>query len=500
MSQKVSRFTMPTIALSLMTVISAVAGMNMALPELAVATGATQTELTWIVDSYTVVFSGLLLIAGALGDKYGRQRALLAGLVIFAAASLFGFYQTDPSGLIVARMIMGIGAALVMPSTLSVITTSFPPESRGKAVGAWVGIAGGGAVIGLFGVAILLEFFDWNSFFMLNLAMATLALIGCLKVPNSRDELSHPLDWFGGLLSILTVGGLVYGIIQGPELGWDAPETIGGLVVGSLALVAFVVTELRSKHPLLDPRLFKRRAFSAGAVSITLQFFGQFGFIFVGMQYLQFVAGFTPLEAALHLLWLPLAVLPGSRLAGVLSKRIPQKYLGSTGLAIFGYSLLHFSRLPLEFDYWYFSIGVLLLGFGMALAATPATVAITSALPSEKQGVASAVNDTAREVGSALGIAILGAALTENYKSAMKTATDGLPETFAEKLQNSVAFTQMQKPAQLPPSVDWNALVADGLDAFHQGVANALTIAGIVALSGAVLILILAPRKISQVS
>ena len=497
MSQKISRLTMPTIALSLMTVVSAVAGLNMALPDMAVAIKASSTDLTWIVDSYTVVFSGLLLLAGAIGDKYGRPRALLFGLLVFAFGAGFGYFQTDPQGLIAARMIMGVGAAFIMPSTLSVITASFPPESRGKAVGAWVGIAGGGAVLGLFGVAILLEWYDWNSFFIFNLVMAVLALIGCIQVPNSKDENGHPLDWFGGLLSVLTVSGFVFGIIEGPELGWDATETITGLTVGGIALIAFVITELRSKHPLLDPRLFKNRGFSAGSLSITMQFFGQFGFIFVGMQYLQFVARFSPLEAAAHLLWLPLVVIPGSRIAGHLAKKIPQKFLGSVGLLIFGYSLLHFSKLGTHFDYWYFTAGILMFGFGMALAATPATVAITSALPSEKQGVASAVNDTARELGSALGIAILGAALTNAYKESMKTATEGLPQKLADFAEKSIAFTKVEKPAQVPAQV-WDKLVVDGLFAFHDGVSIALSIGGWVAIAGGVLILILAPRKVGN--
>jgi EmrB/QacA subfamily drug resistance transporter len=489
---------MPTIAISLMTVVSAVAGLNMALPDMAVATEATQTQLTWIVDSYTVVFAGLLLLAGAIGDKYGRQRTLLVGLIIFALGASFGYFQTEPDGLIAARIIMGVGAAAIMPATLSVITSSFPVESRAKAIGAWVGIAGGGAVLGLFGVAILLEFYKWNSFFIFNLVMAVLAIIGCFWVPNSRDEAGHALDWFGGLLSVIGIGGLVFGIIEGPEKGWDATETVGGLVVGSLGIIAFVIRELMAKYPLLDPRLFLKRSFSAGSLSITIQFFGQFGFIYVGMQYLQFVAGFKPLDAALHLLWMPLVVIPGSRIAGHLSKRIPQKYLGSVGLLIFGYSLLHFSHLPLVFDYWYFTAGVLMFGFGMALSATPATVAITSALPVAKQGVASAVNDTSRELGSAFGIAILGAALTDTYKSAMKTATEGIPVQFAEKLQSSVAFTKMEKPAMLPPSIDWDKLVADGLSAFHDGVYSALTIGGWVAIAGAVLIFLLAPSKVAQ--
>ena len=490
---------MPTIALSLMTVVSAVAGLNMALPEMAVAINASSTDLTWIVDSYTVIFSGLLLLAGAIGDKYGRQRALLFGLIVFAVGAGFGYFQTDANGLIAARMIMGLGAAFIMPSTLSVITASFPPASRGKAVGAWVGIAGGGAVLGLFGVAILLEWFDWNSFFIFNLVMALFAIVGCFQVPNSRDENGHPLDWIGGILSVLTVGGLVFGIIEGPELGWDATETIVGLAFGSVSLIAFIVIELRSKYPLLDPRLFRNRGFSAGSLSITLQFFGQFGFIFVGMQYLQFVARFTPLEAAAHLLWMPAVVLPGSRIAGHLSKKIPQKYLGSAGLLIFGYSLLHFSKLGVHFDYWYFTSGILMFGFGMALSATPATVAITSALPAEKQGVASAVNDTARELGSALGIAILGAALTDSYKASMKDATVGLPSKLAELAQHGIAFTKIDKPAMVPAQV-WDKLVVDGLSAFHDGVGIALNIGGWVAIVGSILILVIAPRKVAEVN
>ncbi|MEY4409010.1 MAG: hypothetical protein RLZZ138_261 [Actinomycetota bacterium] len=497
MTTKISPLVLPTIALSLMTVVSAVAGLNMALPSIAVETGATQTQLTWIVDSYTVVFAGLLLLAGAIGDRFGRQRILLWGLAIFAAGGVYGFFQTDPEGLIVARVIMGIGAATIMPSTLSVITTSFPPDKRGKAIGVWVGVAGGGAVLGLFATALLLEYFDWNSFFALNFGLAITSLLGALFVPNSVDSSLGRLDWLGGVLSVFAVGGLVFGIIEGPERGWDSFESIGGLVVGSVALLGFIIWELVTKNPLLDPKLFKLRGFSSGSLSITIQFFAQFGFIFVGMQYLQFVAGFTPLEAALHLLWLPLVVLPGSRLAGALSKKVPQKILGSIGLAIFGYALIHFSQLPVEFDYWYFTVGLLLFGTGMALSATPATVAITSALPSEKQGVASAVNDTAREVGSALGIAILGAALTNSYKAEMEGATADLPEEIADKLESSVAFTQMNPPAPLAQM--WDGLVESGLNAFTVGVQNSLTIAGWTALVGAVLIALIAPNRVTEV-
>jgi EmrB/QacA subfamily drug resistance transporter len=494
MNQQVSRLTLPTIALSLMTVVSAVAGLSLALPTIAVELGASQTELTWIVDSYTVVFAGLLLIAGAIGDRIGRQRILLIGLLIFAVAGFIGFYANSAETVILARIVMGMGAAAIMPSTLSVITTSFPPESRGKAIGIWVGVAGGGAVLGLFATALLLEWFNWNSFFALNYTLAIISIIGTTRVPESRESEGKKLDWTGGLLSILGIGGLVFGIIEGPEKGWDSVESASGIIVGSLALIGFVLWELRSANPLLDPRLFKLRGFSSGTLSITIQFFAQFGFLFVGMQYLQFVAGKSPLEAATQLLWLPLVVLPGSRLAGALSKKVPQKILGSIGLAIFAYSLFHFSSLPVEFDYWYFTIGILLFGTGLALSATPATVAITSALPDEKQGVASAVNDTAREIGSAIGIAILGAVLTNTYKSEISTATSSLPAEFGEKIERSIAFTQMQPPAPLADK--WEQLVEAGLQAFNSGVQSSLTIAGWVALAGAVFVAVVAPRKV----
>lgn len=494
-TQKVSRLVLPTIAISLMTVMSAVAGLNLALPEIAVETGASQTQLTWIVDSYTVLFAGLLLISGAIGDRFGRQRILLVGLVIFAIGAVVGFYQADPEGLIIARIIMGIGAAGIMPSTLSVITTSFPPQDRGKAIGVWVGVAGGGAVLGLFATALLLEWFEWNSFFALNFSLAVISILGTLRVPNSKEG-SGKLDWLGGFLSVLAIGGLVFGIIEGPERGWDSVESISGLVVGSVAMVLFVLWELRAKRPLLDPRLFLRRGFTSGSLSITVQFFAQFGFIFVGMQYLQFVAGFSPLEAVMHLLWMPLVVLPGSRLAGALSKKVPQKILGTIGLLLFGYAMFHFAGLPTEFDYWYFTVGIWFFGAGLALSATPATLAITSALPQEQQGVASAVNDTAREVGAALGIAILGAAMTDAYKREMEQATANLPAEIAEKLERSVAFTKLEPPAPLASM--WDQLVQAGLDAFTVGVQNSLTIAGWVAVTGAVLVAIFAPNKVSE--
>ena len=453
---------LPSIALSLMTVISAVAALNIAIPNITEKTGATQTQLTWIVDAYTVVFAGLLLLAGAVGDKYGRKTLLQVGLLIYLSANIFGIFsgpEMDPNTLIAIRIITGVGAAMIMPSTLSVITTSFEKEERAKAVGVWVAVAGGGAVVGLFGTAVLMIWYDWTSFFWLNLVFSVVAFLGVsVNVKNSKDALSHPLDYFGGLLSVFAVSSLVFGIIEGPELGWDDSATISALILGLVLLIGFVLWELKAKYPLLDPRLFKIRGFSAGALSITIQFLAQFGFIFVGMQYLQFVGGFEPWQAALHLLPMPFVLLPGTRLVSHLAQKYPQKLLGSLGLFSFSMALFTFSTLGTEFNVWQFETALVMMALGLAFATTPATTAITASLPPAKQGVASAVNDVAREFGSALGIAVLGATLTHSYKTAMSDYVPTIsfpPQIPADKVSDFTDFIT-KSPAVL--GIDINDL------------------------------------------
>lgn len=489
-----SRFILPVVGLSLMTVISAVAGLNMALPSMARETGATQTELTWIIDAYTVVFASLLFLAGAIGDKYGRKRILAFGLLWYAVMAGFGLFATDPTQLILVRTLMGVGAAAIMPSTLSIITTSFDGEERGKAIGIWVGIAGGGAVIGLFGTALLLEFFAWSSFFALNVTLATVALIGTMMVlPESREIATHRLDWIGAVLTVVGVGSAVFGIIEGPENGWTSPTTLVALLVGIAGLAMFVGWELRQQHPLLDPRLFRNRAFAAGSIAITLQFFGMFGLIFVGMQYLQFIVGFSPLEAVARLLPMPLFMLPAARISGRLADRVPQKFMGSLGMLSVGVGLFLMSRMTADFNFAYWTMCFAFFALGAAPSATSATTAITQALPAEKQGVASAMNDTSREFGSAFGIAILGAALNDTYRNGMLEVTRTLPATVAERIQHAVAFIQMPKPTSAPAPL-WEQLVSTARTAFTDGLQNALTIAAVVAWTAAVLIFLIAPR------
>ncbi len=486
-----TKFVLAAVGTSLVAVISAVSGLNIALPDMARETGATQTQLTWIVDAYTVVFAGLLFFAGALGDRYGRKKLLLIGLAIFGAGAAAGFVTTDPSQLMVVRMVMGLGASAIMPTTLSVITTSFPEAERPRAIGVWVGLAGGGAVFGLVASALLLEWFAWESFFALNVVLAIIAAVAVTAVvPTSVDADPPALDFVGGLLSLVAIASLVFGIINAPEAGWADPVTLAALGAGLAAGVLFVAWELRRSKPLLDPRLFLNRRFSAGTLTIGVQFFASFGFFFIVTQYLQYVTGRSALEAAVSMLPLPIVMIPTARNAPRLAKRIGFRRVAPVGLAITAGGFFVLSRLDLNTPYWFFALGVALFGFGMGLAGTPATTAVTAALPTSKQGVASAVNDTAREMGSAFGIAILGAVLNQAYRDAMTPLVAKLPPQVAEHVLGSIAFTA--SPAVASMGAAGQALVQQARDAFVTGVASAVFVGCLVLAAAAVIVFVAA--------
>jgi EmrB/QacA subfamily drug resistance transporter len=491
--RRTRRAVLGVMVLALMMVVSATSGLNIALPDVARSTGATQTQVQWIVDVYALVFAGLLLPAGALGDRYGRRGVLLAGLTVFGAAAAAAIFVSSPSALIAARAVMGVGAALVMPTTLSVITTSFPPEERGAAVGVWVGGAGGGAVLGLFASGLLLQWFSWSSFFALNVVLALLALAGTLAVvPPSRAEHPTRLDPVGVVLSILAIASVVYATIEGPTRGWTDAVTLAAFAIGVAAAVAFVAWELRRSEPMLDPRLFALRGFGMGSLSITVQFLAAFGFFFVVIQYLQYVAGYGPLHAAAALLPLPAILIPLSRAAPKIADRAGANRVDAGGLALMAAGFVVLSFLGVNSSYWHFAAGLVLFAAGMGLAGTPATAAITSSLPEARQGIASAVNDTSRELGGALGIAILGSLLNDRYRAHMVPATRHLPPAAAEHARSSIAFVEQ---AAQHFGAAGRALAEQAQHAYVDGLGVALLAAAGLLVAAALVVARLAPVR-----
>lgn len=493
----VARGPLPVVLLSLALVVGAVPALNVALPNLAADTSASLSQLQWIVDAYALVFAGLLLPAGAIGDRYGRKPVLVLGLVIFALGSGLATFTSDPATLIALRGVMGVGAAFVMPTTLSTITTSIPNEMRGKAVAAWVGVAGAGAVLGLLASGLLLEVWEWQSVFAFNAVVGGLAALAAVRlVPNSRDAHPPKVDFVGGLLSVVGLAGIVYGAIEGPDRGWNDTVTLAAFGIGFTGLALWLAWGLIAEQPLLDPRLFRNRAFSTGVLSITLQFFVFFGYVFVIVQYLQLVLDYSPLQTGFALI--PMAMVLGglSRRVPHLAEKVSRRPLAVVGLLLMAVGVGVLSQLSSGSSYWIVLAGIVPIGAGMALATSPATTDIVAALPEHKQGVASAVNNAAREVGGALGIAVLGSVLNEQYRSGVADAAPAAaPPALVEGAQQSlgaalgIASTMGERGAQL---------ATGARDAFTSGMADTLYTAGGLLLLTALLFAFLIPGKSAQ--
>jgi EmrB/QacA subfamily drug resistance transporter len=465
--------------IALATVVSAVASLNVAIPSIARDTHATQTQLSWMIDAYSLVFAALLLPAGGLGDRFGRRRALLAGLAVFGAGSIAAMSHADANWLIAMRAVLGLGAALVMPATLATITSTFPAAQRARAVGTWAGVAGGSAILGLLTSGLVLEQWSWRSVFAVNIVLAVVAIIGTLRlVPESADPDAPRVDWVGAGIAVAGLGVLVYSIIEAPTEGWSSLRTTLGIAVGAVLLAGFVAWELHTDEPLLDPRLFKHRAFAGGTLSLTLQFFAFFGFIFLLLQYLQLVLHDSPLVAAISLIPMALGMMPSARFgAPKLVARIGTGRTCALGLFVAAAGFVWLATLDASSGYWALLAGLLPLGAGMGLAMTPATAAVTDALPRDKQGVGSAMNDLSRELGGALGIAVLGSILQSTYRNHLDVGN--LPGAAAEHARSSLALA-----SRLGPSVAHSAQGAfvDGMQYAMYGSAAAVAAAGVAVL------------------
>ncbi|MCU1499427.1 MAG: drug resistance transporter, EmrB/QacA subfamily, partial [Acidimicrobiales bacterium] len=412
---------------SLMIVIIGNTSLNVALPTLARDLDASTTALQWMVDAYALVFAGLLFTAGTLGDRFGRKGALQAGLVLFLVGAGAASIADSAATVIGARAIMGVAAAFVMPSTLSILTNVFPARERPKAIAVWAGISGGGAAIGPVASGFLLEHFWWGSVFLINLPIIAVALVaGAILVPSSKDPDEQPLDIPGALLSIVGLSALVYGIIEGPTKGWGSAGTLATFGLALVALVAFGLRELSARHPMLDLRLFRDRRFSVASGGMTLVFFAMFGTFFLVSQYFQLVLGYSPFRSGL--LQLPMAVVMMA-----IAPQVPKlvAHFGAhrvvpVGLGFVAVGLAFFSQVEVDSSIWAVYLSILPLAAGMATTMTPLTTLIMSSVPLGKAGVGSAMNDTTRELGGALGVAVLGSVVTSRFTSSLGPALSGL--------------------------------------------------------------------------
>lgn len=419
---------------ALVAVIGAMSGLNVAQQELAISLGASQGDVLWIINAYTLALAALLLPVGAIGDRYGRKTVLIAGLGVFAVSTVAAILATSVAMMIAARVVAGVGAAMIMPVTLSIITASFPAEDRGKAVGIWAAFAGGGSMISMFVSAFTVDVLTWRWVFALPLVLVAVSAVMTTKfAPNSLEHSRHRFDTVGSVLSAIAIGGLVLGVHEGPEVGWTAPLTVVSLVAGAVAIAAFVVWERRQAAPLLDISAFQDRSLTAGTVTLVIVFAVMFGVFLVLFPFFQAVLGWSALHSAAGMLPMTLMMMPVSTIAPRVAARIGSRHTMMMGVAIFALGLAALSlRASVEGGYLSVLPGLLLMGLGMGFTMTPATTAITESLPADKQGVASALNDTSRELGGAVGIALLGSVLSSGYRSAAKPLLEGVPAQLAE--------------------------------------------------------------------
>ncbi|MFM7253160.1 MAG: DHA2 family efflux MFS transporter permease subunit [Ilumatobacteraceae bacterium] len=476
---------------------------TVALPTLQRELDATVSSLQWIVDAYALVFACLLLAGGGIGDRWGRKRALQAGLVLFALFSGFAAFADSAGSLIFWRGAMGIGAALVFPATLAIITNLFTdPVERAKAIGLWSAVSGMAVAFGPVAGGFLLEHFCWGSVFLINIPIVAIALlVGHFLVPESSEPHEERFDVVGLMLSVAAVGVLVFTVIESPHWGWGSLSSTGGFVLAAVLLAGFVRYESRRQHPLLDVTFFRNARFSAATGSIGIAFLSLFGFTFLVTQYFQFVRGYDPLESGLRTV--PFAV--GAGITAPLAARAALRW-GTTrvvaaGLLNMSIGFLVVSRIDADTAYWGpIVISMLLIANGLSLVTSPSTEAVMGSVPRERAGVASAVNDISRELGGTLGVAISGSVFVSLYSPRITEAfgaipglVDALPDGVFDQAQDSVgaAFAVAERsPAAVQPQVV-NAVS----ESFMSGFGTACLVVSAAAFVGSILALRFLPAR-----
>ncbi|MDQ4090590.1 MAG: MFS transporter [Actinomycetota bacterium] len=481
-------WTLAVMCLSLMVIGVDNTILNVALPTLVRDLDASTSQLQWIVDSYTLVFAGLLLTAGSLGDRFGRRRALSIGLLIFGAGSVASAVAGSADHLIFTRALMGIGGALIMPATLSIISNVFTvPAERARAIAVWAGFSAMGIAIGPLSGGWLLEHFWWGSVFMVNIPIVALALTGGrLFVPESKDPTPRRLDPVGAVLSIVGLVTLVWAIIEAPVHGWTHGTTLAAFAAATVFLGAFVAWELRTDHPMLDVHFFGNPRFSAASTAVTLVFFALFGSTFLQTQYLQFVLGYSALEAGLRVGPIALVLMVVAPTSARLVERVGTKLIVAAGLAIVCLSLVILSFATVTSGYGPVLASLLIMGLGMGMTMAPATESIMGSLPRHKAGVGSAVNDTTRQIGGALGVAILGSLLASTYASSLG---DGVPAAAKASVGAALDLARGLGGEQ------GAALALSAKSAYVDGMGVGVQVAAGVALLGSIIALAFLPSR-----
>jgi len=473
---------------------------TVALPDLVRETGATTTDLQWVVDAYSLAFGALVLAAGSLSDRLGRKGMLLTGIAVFGAASLAGSQAGSVAGLISARVVMGLGAAMMFPSTLSLITSVFTGRrERARAIGLWGACAGAGVAVGPITGGWLLERYWWGSIFVLMALLAAVVAVGvAVAVPTSRDPATPPVDWPGLVLSAAGMGVLVFGVIEAPGWGWGSAATVAAIAGGVAVLAVMAAVESRSAHPMIDVSLFRDPRFTAACGAVAIALFALFGFIFLMTQYFQVVKSYSPLSTGVRLLPLAASVAVVSVVGTRLAMRIGNKVIVSAGLALLGLAMLWTSRDSQATSYATLVAQEVVLGAGLGLTQAPAAEAVLGAVPVDKAGIASAVNGSTRLFGGTLGVAIIGSVASSLYASRLlATLPPGLPASVVATAKGSVAGAVLA--AQQLSAAGLGSL-AHGVDAaallaFLHGLAYGGTVAGGVAAVGFVLVAVALPGR-----
>ncbi|HEY3830770.1 MAG TPA: DHA2 family efflux MFS transporter permease subunit [Acidimicrobiia bacterium] len=464
---------------SLATVMIANASLNNALPSMAEHLHATTSALQWIVDAYSLMFAGLLFAAGSLGDRFGRKGALQLGLFVFVAGAVAGALSSTAAEVIVSRGVMGLGAAFVMPATLSIIVNVFPTEERARAIAIWTAVAGAGGALGPLASGVLLEHFSWNSVFLVNVPVVVVALVAGLRiVPTSRDVNATRVDVLGALLSIAGISTLVYAIIEAPDHGWLSMETALAFAMAATLLATFTWWELRTATPMLNLRWFRHRAFSVGSAGMMLSFFALYGMMFLLTQYLQLVHDYSPLAAAVRLLPIVAVMIFVSPIAPRLVARFGANRVVGTGLAVLAVGAVLLSRVTVSSAYLVLAAAMMVMVAGMAVSMAPLTNAIMSGVPRDRAGVGSAMNDTSRELGGALGVAVLGSILTSQYAGSIAPSIAGLPASARAAANTSLAGA-LQVAARLDP-VHGSVVANAARHAYVQGMGAAFLVGALV--------------------